>query len=104
LNAVLCCGVLRAGDFGLARLLMGNIYIRNRSGSGTVAYQAPEVFVEGSKLTPAVDVYSFGIMMYELYSCRRPYPGLGKDTIANRWVAEYVCNIGREVPFEEQGS
>lgn len=78
------CAVLAAGDFGLARLLMGNIYIRNRSGSGTVAYQAPEVFVEGSKLTPAVDVYSFGIMMYELYCCRRPYPGQGKDTIVKR--------------------
>ena len=57
----LWCGC--AGDFGLVRLLMGHIYIRNRSGSGTVAYQAPEVFVEGSKLTPAVDVYAFGIMM-----------------------------------------
>lgn len=39
---------------------MGGNYIRNRSGSGTIAYQAPEVFVEGSKLTPAVDVYAFG--------------------------------------------
>lgn len=63
---------------------MGDNYIRNRSGSGTVAYQAPEVFVEGSKLTPAVDVFSFGIMMYELYSCRRPYAGHAKDTIAKR--------------------
>lgn len=32
-----------AGDFGLARLLLGNMYILNRSGSGTIAYQAPEV-------------------------------------------------------------
>lgn len=32
-----------AGDFGLARLLLGNVYILNRSGSGTIAYQAPEV-------------------------------------------------------------
>jgi serine/threonine-protein kinase len=80
--SVVPCGL--AGDFGLARLLMGNNYIRNRSGSGTVAYQAPEVFVEGSKLTPAVDVYSFGIMMYELYCCRRPYTGHAKDTIAKR--------------------
>lgn len=59
---------------------MGNNYIRNRSGSGTVAYQAPEVFVEGSKLTPAVDVYSFGIMMYELYCCRRLPFGRTLDT------------------------
>jgi len=49
-----------AGDFGLVRLLLGNSYMRNRSGSGTLAYQAPEVFEEGSKLTPAVDVYAFG--------------------------------------------
>ena len=56
----MCCHAGAAGDFGLARLLMGGNYIRNRSGTGTIAYQAPEVFVEGSKLTPAVDVYAFG--------------------------------------------
>jgi hypothetical protein len=40
---VLCTDSFAAGDFGLARLLLGNVYILNRSGSGTIEYQAPEV-------------------------------------------------------------
>lgn len=81
------------GDFGLVRLLLGGPYIRNRSGSGTTAYQAPEVFLEASRLTTAVDVFSFGILMWELYCCRRPYSGQAKDTIARRYVFRGVCDI-----------
>jgi serine/threonine protein kinase len=43
-----------------------------------------QVFVEGSRLTTALDVYAFGIIMYELYCCRRPYSGQAKDHIAKR--------------------
>jgi hypothetical protein len=35
-----------------------------RSGSGTVTHLAPELFQVGSKLTSAVDAFSFGIMMW----------------------------------------
>ena len=34
--------------------------------AGTVTYLAPEMFVRGAKITPAVDVYAFGIIMWEV--------------------------------------
>lgn len=37
---------------------------------GTLAYQPAELLREG-KLTKAVDVYSFGMIMWELYTGRR---------------------------------
>ena len=58
--------VTKLSDFGLAKLLRENYYIINRSGSGTVTHLAPELFQVGSKITTAVDTFSFGIMMWEL--------------------------------------
>lgn len=60
--------VTKLSDFGLAKLLRENYYIVNRSGSGTVTHLAPELFQMGSKVTTAVDSFSFGIMMWELYT------------------------------------
>ncbi|EFN59725.1 hypothetical protein CHLNCDRAFT_133304 [Chlorella variabilis] len=41
---------------------------------GTAAYMAPEVFA--GRLTKASDVFSFGILMYEVWMRRRAWPGL----------------------------
>lgn len=38
----------------------------------------------GSKVTTAVDTFSFGIMMWELYTGQRAYSGLGRDAIIDR--------------------
>mmetsp|Transcript_11081 Transcript_11081/g.19260 ORF Transcript_11081/g.19260 Transcript_11081/m.19260 type:complete len:904 (+) Transcript_11081:107-2818(+) len=76
--------VTKLSDFGLAKLLRENYYIVNRSGSGTVTHLAPELFQVGSKLTTAVDTFSFGIMMWELYTGQRAYGGLGRDAIIDR--------------------
>jgi serine/threonine protein kinase len=54
----------KLSDFGLAKLLRDNYYIINRSGSGTITHLAPELFQVGSKITTAVDTFSFGIMMW----------------------------------------
>lgn len=76
--------VPKLADFGLVKVLPGEGYIRNRSGAGTVSYLAPECFEAGSKLTTGVDAYAFGILMYEIYTGRRPYEGLTKDAIITR--------------------
>jgi hypothetical protein len=44
-----------------------------------VTHLAPELFQVGSKLTTAVDTFSFGIMMWELYTGQRAYGGLGES-------------------------
>ena len=48
--------------------------------------QPQETFVAGSKLTTAVDVYAFGVLMYELYSGARPYHGLTRCGAGRRGV------------------
>lgn len=57
-------------DFGLARPLNYNKY--DKKIYGILPYVAPEV-LNGKKYTKASDVYSFGMILWELTSCRPPF-------------------------------
>ena len=61
-------------DFGLARVVEreDSPATTTAIGIGTPAYMAPEQF-EGSSVTPAVDIYALGVVMYELVTGRRPF-------------------------------
>lgn len=69
-------------DFGLARNLgserMGNAIPDRRGVSGagaimgTPEYMAPEQF-EGKPVSPATDIYAFGIVLYEMLTALHPY-------------------------------
>jgi len=40
---------------------------------GTAAYVAPEALICNRKVTSSVDVYAFGILLWEMYTGQRPY-------------------------------
>jgi serine/threonine-protein kinase len=69
----------RLTDFGIARLLDGSGMTTSGAVLGTPNYMAPEV-IEGSKATPAADVYALGIIQYELLAGRPPFDEEGCDT------------------------
>jgi hypothetical protein len=60
------------GDFGSSRL--GNNDATLTSGTGSVHYAAPELFDESAVLTDKVDVFSFGLILYELLSGVAVFP------------------------------
>lgn len=74
---ILLCGDGRAllADFGIARLV-GNTEHHTKTGDaiGSPAYLAPEQ-VAGEELTPAVDIYSLGLVLLEALTGRRAYTG-----------------------------
>jgi len=65
-------------DFGIAKLLdparIAGEVLETRTGSRpmTPGYASPEQ-VKGEKITTTSDVYSLGVLLYELLSGRRPY-------------------------------
>jgi len=63
-------------DFGLASVgrEMENRLTRTGHLVGTPHYMAPEL-IRGEKVGAGADVYSFGIMMYEMFSGQLPYDG-----------------------------
>ncbi|NJN53497.1 MAG: serine/threonine protein kinase [Anaerolineae bacterium] len=64
-------GVAKLMDFGLARMLGGDT---DGTISGTISYIAPEQIM-GKTVNYAADLYSFGVMLYELATGKLPFVG-----------------------------
>ncbi|PNH03214.1 putative LIM domain-containing serine/threonine-protein kinase [Tetrabaena socialis] len=48
---------------------------------GTLPYMSPEVFSKGQLLTAAVDIYAFGLVMWELLHCRSAFSKIKHDEL-----------------------
>jgi serine/threonine protein kinase len=60
-------------DFGYAKRLVSNLTRKNyKSNVGTILWMAPEIF-EGAYYDSSVDIYAYGILLYEILSLQRPY-------------------------------
>ena len=77
-------GQLKMLDFGLARLLTADgqsTTATDRPGiCGTLPYVAPEHLSESHSVDARSDLYSCGVVMYEMATARRPYSG---DSVAS---------------------
>ena len=45
---------------------------------GTLQYKAPELFELKPRTSPGVDVYAYGVLLYQLLSLKQPWEGLGE--------------------------
>jgi serine/threonine protein kinase len=83
-------GKVKLIDFGLSRMLENADPTTNEkyemSGeTGSLRYMAPEV-AEGLPYNHKADVYSFGIILWEMNAGKRPFNGLGRDTFYEQVV------------------
>ena len=66
-------GVVKVGDVGLSKRLDSDHRRQHTQSVGTVYYMAPEV--ARGQYGPEVDVYSLGVMLYELITGKLPFTG-----------------------------
>ncbi len=82
-------GFAKLTDFGVAHLVQGDALTRTGDVVGTLAYMAPEQ-AEGVPVTPACDVYSLALTLYETWTGTNPVRAGGPAATARR--------LGRPLP------
>ncbi|GJV31291.1 leucine-rich repeat protein [Tanacetum coccineum] len=90
--------VAHVGDFGLARLLGTDLNQNSSTGvKGTIGYAPPEYGI-GSEMTSSGDVYSFGILLLELMTGKKPTDdmfneGLSIHKFASMALPDHVTDV-----------
>src|SRR5258707_13614293 len=84
-------------DFGVAKILGGQRHTATGAVIGTPAYMPPEQ-VRGEHLDGRADIYSLGIMLYEMAAGKPPFEGDSAMTVMLKHVNEPVPDIRVQVP------
>jgi serine/threonine protein kinase len=73
-------GRAKVMDFGLAKLRGGSSLTRSQTTVGTIAYMSPEQ-ARGERLDRRSDIWSLGVVLYELLSGKLPFQGDHDQTL-----------------------
>jgi serine/threonine-protein kinase len=90
-------GNVKVGDFGVARLAEGTSQELSGTVAGTPRYMSPEQ-ARGQPPTPATDVYSAGIVLYEMLAGQPPFPHGSAVELGLRHLQDRPPPLSRLVP------
>lgn len=81
---------VKVGDFGLSKIQSSTASVASMSlGLHSPRWQSPQV-LQGHSQTAADDVYSFGIVLYEIASLQLPFEDLNDFQVLHQVVYEHV--------------
>lgn len=90
-------GRVKITDFGIAVALKSNELTQTNSVMGSVHYLPPEQ-ANGSGATTKSDIYSLGILMYELLTGKLPFKGDNAVEIAIKQMKDKIPSITEQNP------
>jgi serine/threonine protein kinase/formylglycine-generating enzyme required for sulfatase activity len=88
-------------DFGLAKLSGRTKLTKEGTTLGTVAYMSPEQ-VQGKPVDKRTDIWSLGVILYEMLSGKSPFEADYEQAIMYAIVNEQQEPMDREIPKELQ--
>ncbi|HEX6263627.1 MAG TPA: Stk1 family PASTA domain-containing Ser/Thr kinase [Actinomycetota bacterium] len=80
-------GQVKVMDFGIARATTSDTVTQTAAVLGTAAYLSPEQ-AQGETVDHRSDIYSMGVVLYEMLTGRQPFTGDSPVSIAYRHVTE----------------
>lgn len=80
-------GDVRVMDFGIARMDSQQTVAQTQSVIGTASYLSPEQ-ARGAPLDPRSDIYSLGVVLYEMLTGRAPFVGDSAVAVAMQHVQD----------------
>lgn len=93
-------GRVKVADFGIARAVTSSTMTYNGNVVGSVHYFSPEQ-AKGTKVTPKSDIYSLGVVLYEMLTGELPFTGETTVSIALKHLQEEpkpICQHNRKLP------
>ncbi len=87
-------GIVKVADFGIARAVNTSTIINTREVMGSVHYSSPEQ-VKGHFVDEKSDIYSLGVLLYELSTGVLPFTGDTQVAIAMKHVNDLVVPAKR---------
>lgn len=94
-------GTIKITDFGIAMAVNATQFTQTNSVMGTVHYLPPEQ-ANGKSATVKSDIYSLGILMYELLTGSVPFKGDNAVEIALKHMKEKLPSIRKQNPLIPQ--
>jgi eukaryotic-like serine/threonine-protein kinase len=100
-------GIVKVLDFGLAKLTapdLGDFATRDQTAPhrvmGTINYMSPEQAL-GERIDARTDIFSFGVVLYEMLTNDLPFAGASEAAIYNATIQKTlpsVCESNDEIP------
>ncbi|RMG63554.1 MAG: hypothetical protein D6715_11130 [Calditrichaeota bacterium] len=90
-------GQVKIMDFGLAQFSAPITGQSVKKRSGTVAFMSPEQ-IRGEALDPRTDIWSFGVILYHLFSGRLPFEGVYKQAVIYAILNEAIPPLSQTAP------
>lgn len=90
-------GIVKVTDFGIAKLPNAETVTVKDSAIGTVFYISPEQ-ASGSKIDARSDIYSLGVMMYEMATGRLPFTADSPVSVALMQINDTARPVREENP------
>ena len=94
---LLADGSIKMMDFGIARFSRAQSQTVSDKAIGSVHYISPEQ-AKGDKTDARTDIYSVGVMLYEMLSGKLPFDGDGAVSIAIMQISDKAKPLAQVAP------